>query len=352
MESLPEFEVPRPRGPFRDGSREVNVHVLSEHVFCPRAAILALESGEDEGDEEPMLGPRLDVFVDYNEHRFVEELHAAWSEVRFWLTLMAPAALLVLIVWRLASPVWGAAVALPLFYMVAQLWELAMRIVALVREQANFRAAAASPIDLSPQEVYKINWWTLRKAGFDCLKPRDAYPGLAERLKGKPWRVLTKDTVIRIPVIRKHRGGEGWGPQHVVRVAAYCRLIKTCEGGNAPFGILMFAGSYDCLVIPNNNEAQARFAQALKEVQEFLSIYEGGVFVPTAPADNRCSGCHCGKPRKHVGGKSDTVLNGRAVMPFRMKAGNGQYYHSTCGDRFKWVPAHSDSIALGIAEEG
>ena len=89
----------------------------------------------------------------------------------------------------------------------------------------------------------------------------------------------------------------------MVRAAAYCRLIKTCEGGNAPFGVLMFAGSYDCLVIPNNGEAQSHFERALREVQEFLSVYEGGKFVPAAPTDNRCSGCHCGKPRKHVDGE-------------------------------------------------
>ena len=185
MESLPEFDLPRPRGQFRGGYREVNVHVLSEHVFCPRAAILALESGEDEGDEEAMLGPRLDLFVDYDEHRFVEELHSAWSEVRFWLTLMAPAALLMVIVWRLASPVWGAAVSLPVFYMVVKLWGLAMWIIELVREQATLRAAGAAPIDLSPQEICRINWWSLRKAGFDCAKAAGCLPGSCRAAEGK-----------------------------------------------------------------------------------------------------------------------------------------------------------------------
>jgi hypothetical protein len=328
------------------------VHVLSEHVFCPRAAVLALESGEDEGDEEPMLGPRLDLFVDYNEHRFAEGLHTAWGELRLWFALLAPAILLVLIVWYLASPVWGAAVALPAIWIASKIWELTMRIAALVREQGSLRAAAVAPIDLAPEETYKINWWTLRKAGFDCLKLHDAYPGLAEGVTGKPWRVLMKDTVIRIPVIRKHRGAATWGPQHVVRAAAYCRLITKCEGGNAPFGILMFAGSYDCLVIPNNEKARSQFEQALKDVREFLDIYEGGKFVPAAPRDNRCSGCHYGKPRKYTAGKSDTVLGGRVLAAWRTNASNGRSYHCTCGDRFTdTVPPHKDAVALGIAEE-
>ena len=72
--------------------------------------------------------------------------------------------------------------------------------------------------------------------------------------------------------------------------------------------------------------------------------------MPAAPPDNRCSGCHCGKPRKHVAGKSDTILNGRATCAGADEGGQ-RHYHSTCGDRFKWVPPHDDSIALGIAEE-
>ena len=63
MESLPESRpAPAWRSLVLRRFQGSNVHVLSEHVFCPRAAILALESGEDEGDEEPWLGPRLDLF--------------------------------------------------------------------------------------------------------------------------------------------------------------------------------------------------------------------------------------------------------------------------------------------------
>ena len=58
--------------------REIGVHVLSEHVFCPRAALIASESGPDAGDEEPNLGPRLDLFLHYNEHLFAEALQQAW----------------------------------------------------------------------------------------------------------------------------------------------------------------------------------------------------------------------------------------------------------------------------------
>jgi hypothetical protein len=329
--------------------KEVRVHVLSEHVYCPRAAILALESGEDDGEDEPRLGPRLDGFADYDEHRFVDELRAAWSQFRLWFTLIAPAALLVLIVWRLVSPVWGIAVSLPIFFLVAQLWDSGGRIVALVRERAKFAAAVPTNVDVTSQQIREVNWWSLRKAGFDCRKPVDPHRDPAERLVGKPWRVLTKGTTLRIPVIRKHRGERVWRPQHIVRIAAYCRLIETSEGGESPFGVLMFADSYECVIIPNTAGAKFQFEKAMEDVREFLGVYEGGKFVPTEPTDNRCSGCHWGKPCKYVAGETDTILDGNPLTPLRTKAKNA-YFHCPCGDRFHWVPPHDDAVALGIVE--
>ena len=345
--STSDLSPDRPR--LASNAKEVNVHVLSESVFCPRAAILALESGEDTGDEEPSLGPRLDDFADYDEHRFVEELHAAWGKVRLWLTLAAPAALLVFLVWRVVSPLAAAVASLPLFYVAAQLWDAFMRIVELVREHAVFKAAAPATIDMAPQQVREINWWSLRKAGFDCRKPVDPYRDPGQRVVGKPWRVLTKDTTVRIPVIRKHRGERVWRQQHLVRSAAYCQLIKTCELGDAPFGVLMFAGSYDCLILPNTTSAQFQFEKTLEDARELLQVLDGGKYVPAEPADNRCSRCHWGKPCEYVAGKTDTVLNGNELVPLRTKA-RGRYFHSPCGDRFHWVPPHEDAVALGIGE--
>jgi hypothetical protein len=159
--------------------------------------------------------------------------------------------------------------------------------------------------------------------------------------------VLTKDTTVRIPVIRKHRGDRVWREQHVVRTAAYCRLIKTCELGDAPFGVLMFAGSYDCLIIPNTSAAQFKFEKALEDARDLLGDIEAGT--AAEPTDKRCSGCHWGKPCVYVAGETDTVLKGNTLVPLRTKA-KGRYFHCPCGDRFLWVPRHRDAIGLGIAE--
>jgi hypothetical protein len=334
----------------RDSRPMVRVHVLSEHIFCPRAVILALETGDDVGEDDRPLGPRLDGFEDYDEHRFAEELHAAYTQFCRWLMFLAPSILLVLVVWRFASPVWGAIASLPLFYCVARLWDTGRWIVALVRERALLNAASPLEIAMPPQQVQEVNWWSLRKAGFDCHKPQDSYPDLTERLVGRPWRVLTKGTTLRIPVIRKHRGDPIWRPQHVVRVAAYCRLIEAHELGDSPFGVLMFAHTYQCVIIPNDNVAKFQFENAFEEAREFMAVYEAGKYIPPEPKDNRCSGCHWGEPREYVEGESDTILKGNRVKPLRTKANNKRFFHCPCGDRFGGVPQHDDAIALGLVE--
>ena len=45
METSGEFGVPVRSQRFRTADRDLGVHVLSEHVFCPRAAILAARNG-------------------------------------------------------------------------------------------------------------------------------------------------------------------------------------------------------------------------------------------------------------------------------------------------------------------
>ena len=328
---------------------DVSVHVLSEHVFCPRSAVLARETGDDQGEDEPPLGPKLPSFADFSEHRFVEELQKLWGKFRLWMTLIAPAIALPLLMWRLVSPLSALVSALPLFYFVARLWDNLNMIARVSREKRIMQVAELTPVNVDSDLIREIQWWSLRKQGFDCEKPVDAYRNVKEGLRGRPWRVLSKGG-LRIPVIRQHRGDHTWRPKHVARIAAYCRLIESCEGAKSPFGVLLFGGSYDCVIIPNTPAAQSQLDRALHDVREFLRIQLSGKFVPAAPTDNRCRGCDWGEPRKYVRNESETVVNGNALMPLQTRGTDNQTYHSHCGDRFHWVPPHEFAIDLGIAE--
>ena len=101
-------------------------------------------------------------------------------------------------------------------------------------------------------------------------------------------------------------------PQHVVRIAAYCHLIETCELGDVPFGVLMFAGTYDCLIIPNTAAAQLQFEQALEETREFLQELEKGDSSPGSAVRQSLQRLSIREPRVYVAGQTDTMLGGSA----------------------------------------
>lgn len=345
----PRFQFPTSR------TNGIGVHVLSEHVFCPRAALIALESSPDEGDEEPNLGPRLDLFIEYSEHRFIEALQQSWGEMRLWLTLMAFAVLFVMLASALHSLTAGVILSLAVFILLAKCWDTVLQIIALVREQARYRAAPEVVIDLEPTEVKRLSWWSLRKAGFDCNKPPERFDNAAGDLAGKPWRLLRKGSLM-IPVIRRRRGSSEWGTQHEVRLSAYCDLIEKCTGGDAPFGVILFAGTSNCVIVPNTKARQAIYERALKDVLKFMEPHTDGTTPTNPPTDNRCTGCHHGKPRIFQLGKSETVLNGKPLSACTANSvrPDGQFrgeFHCTCGDRFRWVPPHKEAVALGIAKK-
>lgn len=333
----------------------VGVHVLSEFLFCPRAALIASESSADEGDEEPNLGPRLDLLIDYNEHWFIEALQQSWGEMRLWLTLMAFAILVVMLAGYLHSLTAGVILSLPIFVLLAKCWDTLTNIIALVREQSLYRAAPDVVIDLEPSEIKRLSWWSLRKAGFDCNKPPERFDNPAGNLAGKPWRLLKKGSLM-IPVIRRRHGSSEWGTQHEVRLSAYCDLIEKCTGGEAPFGVILFAGTSDCVIIPNTKARQTTYERALNDALKFMEPRKEGTPPTNSPTDNRCSGCPHGKPRMFQPGESDTVLNGKPLSACTANSvrPDGQFhgeFHSTCGDRFRWVPPHKEAIAIGIAKK-
>lgn len=326
----------------------LTVRAVGEQVFCPRAAVLTLDAGKSE--EEPDLGPRLDFFVDYDEHRFVAAVEALCGKLRLWLTLFAPSLLLVYVVWRLSSPLWTAVATLPGCLLVAAIWDTLRDLVITVRERRSFDRASVFDFKDPPTQVIEVNWWSLRKAGFDCLLPKGIYEDPVLGLRGKPWRVLTKDTVLRIPVIRKHRGNAEWGPQHRVRLAAYAQLIEAFEGASAPFGILMFAGSYDCVLIPLDAAAHAELRQAIEGTRESIRIDTSPRAMLPPPPESRCRGCGHGEPTRKP---AEALRDGMAPPPeFRTRrigsTNHEDGYRSPCGDRFRWVPPHEEAKRLGL----
>lgn len=336
--------------------RLLSVHVLSEHVFCPRAGIIASESGPDLGDEEPMLGPRLDPFVDYNEQTFVEELRRAYAELFRFLTWLVPASFVVFLAAIFRQPYLALLLTLPGCILVAKCAEIFVEIVALIRERSKFKSAPGIQIDLAPTEVIRLSWWTLRKGGFDCIPVKDRLETIDGSLTGRPWRILRKGNTFAAPVIRRQKGCDDWHKQHEIRIAAYCELIEKSGGGKCPFGVILFAGTSECVIIPNSSSLQQRKRRAMEDFNQLLAIQMLNGLEPPAPSDNRCAGCEFGRPREFQQGKSETVLNGTALVACKSesKRSDGSVrglYHSDCGDRFRWAPPHHRAEELGITQK-
>ncbi|WP_437191135.1 hypothetical protein [Planctomicrobium sp. SH527] len=325
----------------------LTVHVLGEQVFCSRAGVIASESSDEQG-AEPDLGPKLHDWIDYDLFHFREELHRCWEKLCFWLTWLAPALLVVLIFWRLVSPFAAALVSLPAFYAAARAGEILVRIFSLLWAWQQYTRAPEMEIDLNPKKEIDINWWTLRKAGFDCIKPNDPHDHPDRPLRGKPWRMLIK-TPHRIPVLCKHLGKRSWGQQHVVRLAAYAELIERCEVAKAPFGILKFGNSSRCRLIPITPEMKADVERELLNTWELLQVAQRERYTIAAPTGNQCRGCQHGYPHLLQKG-SATVLKGEELAAYPAPPNQKKQYHSVCGDRFGWIPPHQRAVELGIVQ--
>ena len=317
----------------------IGVHELSEFTFCPRAGQIARETDEeDPGEDREPLGPKLSGFWDYSEHRFNEEIMLTRKRLLLWTMGLFPSVILIFALRfyfsRFAAVVGSSLAAIVL----TNIWNTFVDLVRLLWTRRKLLMAVPSHIDLTPLQVSAVSWWTLRKAGFECRIPKSAYFDKEDQLVGRPWRVLSLNEHLKVPVVRKHKGQRKWGKQHIIRLMAYCRMLQRCEQADVPFGVLMFNDSDECMIIPNLPELQSELDREVTRYRTFLAAAEIGLGHPAAPHGNRCRHCHLGKPRVYEQFQSETVLNGEALLPMLVMEDR----HCTCGDRYRWTPPHED----------
>ena len=327
----------------------INVWQLAETTFCDRAGALALEDqSEDRGEDRPATA-RLDYVPDYDLALIEEQLEALWEKIHrasrwaLWYALLA-IALGLMLTWS-----YTVLAVLPLYFparwLVGQL-----RIVRVLgaRRRAALAATRREP-DPDSSEVQQINWWDLRRADFQMMRLHESLPDKRLRLAGKPWGMLQKNN-FGIPVFRKHFGQRKISRQHFARLAAYCHLIEQSEGLQSPYGIVLFHDSYDVLVIPNSPASRKAFHAALRRARQ-LAASEAERSGLQPPDDTSCcQGCRWGKPRRYLPGKSETVLMGKTWQPLVTNDHRRRPCHSSCGDRYGWVPPHEQAQTLGLLD--
>lgn len=323
-----------------DGTPWIGVHVLTEFIFCPRAGVIAFEEQRTDPGEDLDRAPRLDYLPDFVVALIEADLQKACNTLWNLVTWTPPAALLVWVAGLLVDRrLWLVLIPLGVWFL-----RHAARNVRIVLELSRRLRAAreATPREPDPEskQGQVVNWWGMMKCGFTPVEYEDPHEDADWKLVGKPWRVLHKGS-LRIPVFRKRCGKEQLHPQHFARMAAYCHLIEIAEGGNAPYGIVLFGKGYDGLTVPNTEENRSTFQRALLNIRRLIEAVQTDGEKPDVPKQGRvCRECDRGRPRIYRKGITDTVLDGILLPAFCTRGEDWKHYHSTCGDRFGGVPLH------------
>lgn len=332
---------------------EISVYVLSQMMFCPRAGLLTQEKIEhglmiDNGDDaQEDRSPRLDWLPDYDENLIQEQIDERVNV----LTQVAPYAIVYTIAWFFVIYFFrglGLVLAAPIAVFLYWLWErlqkireLSKRITAFDRADNNLKIS-----DLGREER-TVNWWSLRKTGFSVDRPPEPNRIPEWKLSGRPFLVLSYQG-MRIPVFRKHQGRTGVFPSNRGAIVGYCQLFEKCENARSPFGIMMFADTYDVVIVPNNRANQLLFEEGFLQAREILRQVALGLALGE-PTRNQCHGCPHGKPLVYVPGTTDAhigELPGSLQLVGSSK--RKERYHCVCGDRFGWVPPHERAVAMEL----
>lgn len=327
----------------------LGVHALTEFIFCPRAGIIAWETGaRDTGaDETP---PRLDYLPRFDIRLMEEELNSRLN--RFWLLsafFLAGVATLALGVFHgvVAGILAGAVGIIAAGVFAFRELAAVITLIGLVREAKNSKPLEPS----SPLiEVEEVNWWELLAAGFISKRYDDDDLLRDDELKllGKPWRVLARGN-LRIPVFLQRRPTDRLYPQHFARIAAYCHLVEYATDFESPYGIVLHAGKYSGFAVPNSMHATAQLQRGLDEARTAILALKREHRIPSAPAASLCKNCPLARPQIYRRGLRQ-LLFGNALRrnPFPASGGKKKFC-SDCGDRFRWLPPHADNERLGIS---
>ena len=309
----------------------VRVRTLGEFVFCPRAGLLSHASANEE--DEPTDGRmNLNFLPDYSLTLIEEQLAVQLRRLARWAAWAAGGLFLVVVA---ASndlpPAVPLALAVPTVLCV---WKSLQALSAVVtlgdrRREALAATPAEPPADLADDTP--VRWWELLKAGFESVPYLEPLFDGELALAGKPWRVLKKGS-LRIPVVRlpadNYHAGRYWVyEQHRVRLAAYAVLLAACEGGQTPYAVVLFGGSYDGVAVPVL-PAAAVIAK-LDELRRGLDLERMGITAPLPGNPNVCSGCPFGRPRVVAAGGFERQIArtkaarrhraGRAGLPQRVR---------------------------------
>jgi hypothetical protein len=322
----------------------IGVHLLTEFVFCPRAGLCTQETVSE---EEPEAPANLNWLPDLDEEEIRLAIQDRSQRALFFAICALVAMLIAIGIQRLELRFWPwvalVGVTTSLVACFHSMWEAMI----LTYRLSIARRAKPDEPNLGGDPEQEVEWWSLRKAGFDPVKPQANYRDDSLVIVGKPWRVLRRGS-YRIPVFRR----EDNGPvrlQHRVRIAAYCHLLRVCEGMESPYGILLDRKTRMGLAILMTPESALEIVQLeLVRARAVITHMKQGE-KPPRPNPSLCRGCPHGKPiRVPLDGDQPFTADGRRLPIVARRSRDGRQFHCHCGDRFEEVPPHDSAVTLGL----
>ena len=320
----------------------LGVHVVSEHIFCPRAMLTThADSYEDVGEERSIL--RLDYAPCYElselERKLDSRATLLWQLIALVATFATVGFLLSMFFhWSFLWAGLLAAVIPARFF----LKEIRTTLRLLRDHRSVGQAKPIEPSELVPHDE-AVNWWSLRAAGFVSHPVDELLVDDELTLKGRPWRILRRGP-LAIPVFVRS-GTNELRPQQRVRIAAYCHLIRVNERAESPFGIVLDRGTFEGIAVKPSEPDLQRLKRALRQIPRVLTDWLSIGSIPKPPMESNyapCWGCPHGKPRLYEPEVTETTCYDRKVTMYRTKTElrKDQVFHSPCGDHFGWIPPH------------
>jgi hypothetical protein len=302
----------------------VAVSTIKEKMFCDRAAIIASEKIQDEGEEGMIALGQYRVTALYT----LGAIRRAIQGRLWWLLGCVVVFFGSAMQFNSTSGLVSAAATLLLWLLSAlKGLQTLYQLLRLFGQFVRAKSAASRVPDFRNGEVQDVYWWGVVNSGFEVKQPHEALRDDKWQLVGKPWRILQKHDV-RIPVVRVRMENPRIVRQHFARAAAYCHLLERNEPGvSSPGGIILFSPGYAGKFLPNNHRSASTFHNALLDARALLARVQRDGWEPQEPESKRCSGCPFGRPRSLDGGDS---------------------YQSECGERFHWVPPHARAYEKGL----
>lgn len=361
---LNESRISRAQQTFGEDSdaESIGVHVMSEFVYCSRAGTLAYESGLDDTGSDLVAAPALGGIPSFDIDEIQAELEQLTDSLKHLLTLFLSLAIvltLIAVFDRTIAAVTSTSVVFGMVISGRLYWW--SQVAAYFRNKHRLKEAKeADPLepDWSERTIQSVQWWELLKSGFDSRELNQPLHEYSANLQGIPWRILRRGD-LHLPVVRMRVADQGPGQrkhprfreQQRARMAAYAYLVETCQRGRADWVIVLLNGTTEGVAVPIGETEWEAFTQGLIHARGELRKLKADKSTVPCPSENHraCSNCPFGRPRPI--GESPTILGGVEVPPhLTLDRSQERMFHSNCGDRFQWIPPHSDAEALGLKD--